>query len=429
MKKGLWIFVAMVSIFTLTTKHVFAQGNREIEEIKSQIEVITEEIEKLKLGAVAEPSFESFMGLGPAASKVYFVDKGLSIGGYGDITYENFLDSSKTDKGDTLRFIPYIGYKYSDRVIMNTEIEFEHAGIGNIGAKKPEVYIEFMYIDFLLNKKMNLRAGLFLIPSSRFNEYHEPVVFYGALKPDVEKNIIPTVWRELGIMAHGDLGGGLTYKAALVNGLRTDTMKTWIGDGRQRGAEANFNQMAGIIRLDYSGIKGLNIGGSLYTGKGEDNKGGDVRGDRRADFNLYLLEAQYQWGNAFLKGLYTLGDADGNDSFKAVSTSLTKEVYGWYLEGAYNILPHIHPESMMSFAPFVRYERYDLNKEVFTGTPDPKLDREVLTAGIDFKPHPQLVLKADYQIRDTDSDLPEGTGTDLDENKIDQFNMGIGFIF
>lgn len=84
---------------------------------------------------------------------------------------------------------------------------------------------------------------------------------------------------------------------------------------------------------------------------------------------------------------------------------------------------------MMSFAPFARYERYDLNKEVFTGTPDPKLDREVLTAGVDFKPHPQVVLKADYQLRDTDSDLPEGKGTGLDENKIDQFNMGIGFIF
>lgn len=429
MKKGLWIFVAMVSVFILTTNHVYAQADSEIEEIKSQIEVITEEIEKLKLGAVAEPSFESFMGLGPAASKVYFVDKGLSIGGYGDITYENFLDSSKTDRGDTVRFIPYIGYKFSDRVIMNTEIEFEHAAIKDIKTRSPEVYIEFMYIDFLLNKKMNLRPGLVLIPSSRFNEYHEPVVFYGALKPDVERNIIPTVWRELGIMAHGDLGGGLTYKTALVNGIRTDTMKTWIGDGRQRGAEANFNKLAGIIRLDYSGIKGLNIGVSLYTGKGEDKKGAEERGAQRADFNLYVLEAQYQRGNAFLKGLYALGDADGNDSFKAVSSSLAKEVYGWYLEGAYNMLPHISPESMMSFAPFARYERYDLNKEVLTGTPDPKLDREVLTAGIDFKPHPQVVLKADYQLRDTDSDLPEGKGTGLDENKIDQFNMGIGFIF
>ena len=52
-------------------------------EVKKQIQVLTEEIEKLKLGGVAEPKYESFGGLGPAASKVYGLGKGLSIGGYG----------------------------------------------------------------------------------------------------------------------------------------------------------------------------------------------------------------------------------------------------------------------------------------------------------------------------------------------------------
>src|SRR3989304_2668422 len=64
----------------------------ELHEMKRQIEILTEEIEKLKLGAVAEPEYESFMGLGPAASKVYAVDKGLSVGGYGEVIYEKHYD-------------------------------------------------------------------------------------------------------------------------------------------------------------------------------------------------------------------------------------------------------------------------------------------------------------------------------------------------
>jgi len=83
----------------------------------------------------------------------------------------------------------------------------------------------------------------------------------------------------------------------------------------------------------------------------------------------------------------------------------------------------------MSLTPFVRYESYDTHKEVFTGSPDPTLERTITTPGLGFKPHPNIVLKADYQWRTTASDLPEGKGTGLDENKIDQFNLGMGFIF
>jgi len=103
--------------------------SRELETIKAsdvdkKINAITEDIEKLKLGAVAEPKYESFMGLGPAASKVYGIDKGLSLGGYGEVVYSNYQDSTKKDFADALRFILYGGYKFNDWIIMNTELEF-----------------------------------------------------------------------------------------------------------------------------------------------------------------------------------------------------------------------------------------------------------------------------------------------------------------
>src|SRR4030067_2919340 len=70
------------------------EEENELHEMKRQIEILTEEIEKLKLGAVAEPEYESFMGLGPAASKVYAVEKGLSLGGYGGVVYATFKEAS-----------------------------------------------------------------------------------------------------------------------------------------------------------------------------------------------------------------------------------------------------------------------------------------------------------------------------------------------
>ncbi|MBZ0154629.1 MAG: porin [Alphaproteobacteria bacterium] len=382
--------------------------------------VLKEEMRKLRLDvAMPEIEYKSYAGLGPAASKIYYTPRGLSIGGYGEIVYSNYFHSSKTDKGDVYRFIPYFGYKFSDKILMNAEVEFEHGG--------NDISVEFVYLDFMLDPRFNIRPGLILVPISRTNEYHEPTVFYGTFRPDVESQVIPTTWRELGVMAYGDLGKGFSYKAALINGLKTDNISDWIRSGRQNGKESNYNKFAGVVRLDYSGVPGLVVGGSAYYGGAENKGGGSERGTEKANIGLYVLEAQYQTGNAFVKGLYAFGDASGNEAYEKAGRA--KQVYGWYAETGYNIFPHIRPESVMSLTPFARYERYNLNDEVFTGSPNESKDREVFTVGLDFKPHPQIVIKADYQMRDTESSLPEGKGTGFDENKINQFNVGLGFIF
>ena len=404
-----------------------------LKEKAQEAEVIKDEVRKLRLETlIPELAYKSYSGLGPAASKVYFVPKGLSIGGYGEVNYEIFRHSSKTNRGDALKFVPYFGYKFSDNILMNVELEIEHAGIKNISPRQPEVYIEFAYLDFLLHPKFNLRPGLILLPIDRINEYHEPTVYYGVLRPDVERTIIPTVWRELGIMAYGELMPGLSYKTALVNGLRTDTMSDWIGGGRQRGAEVNADKLAGIARLDYEPIRGLNLGASAYYGGGSDKGGAAEKGTQSAEFQLYVFESQYQWGDWWIKGLYSFGNASGNDAFKyqTASTNRAKSVYGWYVETAYNIMSFIKPDSLQSLSPYARYERYNLHDKVFAGkVPDKTKDRQVMTLGLEYKPHPQVVLKADYQVRDTNSSLPHGKGTGKDENKIDQVNLGIGFIF
>ncbi|MDP2683162.1 MAG: porin [Deltaproteobacteria bacterium] len=412
-------------------------GEEDIKEIKKQIEVLTEEMEKLKLGAVAEPKYESFMGLGPAASKIYSMEKGLSIGGYGEVRYSNYTDSTKTDIADVSRFVLYTGYKFNDWIIMNTELEFEHAGFEAGGTTTdpevvPEVFVEFTYLDFLLNPAFNLRPGLVLIPIGFLNEYHEPTVFHGVLRPDIEANIIPTTWREIGLMAHGQIGP-LKYNAALVNGLTgTPAGKNFIRELRQKGSKVNADAFATVVRINYEPVTGLLLGGTYYAGE-LDSDAGDAENKSgtsgmEGDVTLWEVHAQYRLAGLQLRGLFTSGEMDGNAALKA--TKVGKEVEGWYLEAAYDIMPLIKSDSEMAITPFVRYEDYNTHKEVFEGqTSDKTFDRTVTTIGLGFKPYPNVIVKADYQEKDTSSDLPSGKGTGKDENKIDQFNIGIGFIF
>ncbi|HAP67075.1 MAG TPA: hypothetical protein DCQ99_04565, partial [Nitrospinae bacterium] len=265
--------------------------------------------------------------------------------------------------------------------------------------------------------------------------YHEPTVYNGVSRPDVELNIIPSTWRDIGVMAYGSMGG-LKYDVALVNGTRANsfTNSTWIRSGRQQGAKVNADALASLVRINYEPLTDLLVGGTYYSGKADEGKGGDEdkSTDKEGTVNLWEVHGQYQLKGLQLRGLYARGSLDANDNFKT-DTSLKKvgkEVEGWYVETAYDIMSFIKSESEMSLSPFVRYEAYDTNKEVFNGqTRDKTLDRRVITAGMGFKPHPNVVIKADYQLKDTASSLSEGKGTNLDENKIDQFNLGVGFIF
>jgi hypothetical protein len=109
----------------------------QIAEIQRQLSVLAEELEKLRSGetevAISDQTRRS-LGLGPSAARVYSKEHGVSIAGYGETLYENF--NGKDDSGvlneefdqlDLLRAVFYFGYRFNDRILFNSEIEFEHA--------------------------------------------------------------------------------------------------------------------------------------------------------------------------------------------------------------------------------------------------------------------------------------------------------------
>ena len=71
-----------------------------IEELERKVEVLSDEVEKSLIERVVPDVPESQYGLGPAASKVYHIDKGLSIGGYGEARYSNQVSDGNDDRFD-----------------------------------------------------------------------------------------------------------------------------------------------------------------------------------------------------------------------------------------------------------------------------------------------------------------------------------------
>src|SRR5262249_28331206 len=128
-------------------------------EVERQIEVLAREIEELKLGEAAPPAAASsqtqvaHFGVGPAASKVYAAKTGVTIGGYGESLYQNFAaknqsgePSSQSDQATNLRAVVYLGYKFDDHFILNSELEYENAVVAS--DKNGEASVEFAYIDY-----------------------------------------------------------------------------------------------------------------------------------------------------------------------------------------------------------------------------------------------------------------------------------------
>jgi hypothetical protein len=68
-----------------------------------------------------------------------------------------------------------------------------------------ELELEQAYVDFLLSRRFNVRAGMLLMPIGLINERHEPPVFYGVERPFVDTVIVPTTWFEVGAGVHGEL--------------------------------------------------------------------------------------------------------------------------------------------------------------------------------------------------------------------------------
>lgn len=392
------------------------------EALEAKIDVLARELAELREQmAIPETDAEltGAFGLGPAASKVYGVSQGISVGGYGEFYFAAPLEDTDvtgaTNVADFYRFITYFGYKFSDDIVMNTEIEFEHGG--------DEVSVEFAYLDFLLDPHFNVRAGNLLVPMGFLNRMHEPAFYRGNFRPEIERRILPSTWHEMGIGAHGILTEGLRYDAYLLNGLDASSFDAkGIRGGRQGAGEVMWEDVAGVVAVQYEHPSRSTLSGSFFYGGAD--QGQLMFGSEKVDVTHWIGEVhgELRWRQAAVRGLFVVSENDDAGDLSLLNgVTIPQRQIGWYLEASYDVAPQLlGPATGWQISPWVRYEDMDLQDEVADGfVADPTLAQQLLTVGLDLKPQPNVVLKLDYV----------HTSNDADTATSDEVRVGAGFVY
>ena len=427
-----------------------SSGDARLDEIEEKVEVLTEEVGRLEsiFAVPEEVALESFSGLGPAASKVYKRDQGLSIGGYGEVRLRSFVnqeDDNQNDVFDALRAVLYVGYKFNDKWVVNSELEFEHGGSGGGGS----VSTEFLTVDYLWRDEVNFRAGVLLVPMGFVNEIHEPNFFFGAERPEVERQILPSTWRENGAGVFGTVADRVTYRFYVINGFDgSGFSNSGLRGGRQKASRALSDDFAFVGRVDVDLLPGWLVGGSVYVGQSgqEQNFTSAIDGSTRdlpdAFTTIYEVHTQYKGHGLSLRGLFTEayideaaslsrsidlgfsdvgpgGGAPGVRGFTAGSTAgIANRMRGGYAEIGYDVLP-LFTETKATLEPYFRYEYYNTQDDVSGGySEDKSKEIDLYVAGLQFKPIPQVVFKVDYRHFDP-----------TDGDKADQVQALVGYVF
>lgn len=393
-----------------------------VQALAEQLTVVQAELAKLKAQQAQQAQQTAVPASTSATAMTNDTASPLSFFGYGELNYSRPRDNTADTTADLARFILGVGYRFDDRTRLVSELEIEHA---IASSEDPgEIEVEQAYIEHQITNNIYAKAGLFLIPSGLLNENHEPTRYYGVFRNFVETAIIPTTWREGGLAVQGNTESGLRWDLGVSTGFdlskwdatSTEGLEEPLGSIHQELAQARGKDLSVFGALNYTGVPGLRVGASVFTGgasQGQDGFDG-------AHITLWEGHARWTPGAFDLSGLYAHGHISNtqqiNTTLVGNPTLIPENFFGWYLQGAYRVFEH----GRYNLSPFVRYERFNTASDyaaLAAGlTPEALTDQKVWTTGLNLGFAPGVVLKADY-LWFRDSELS------------DRFDLGIGYQF
>ena len=169
--------------------------------------------------------------------------------------------------------------------------------------------------------------------------------------------------------------------------------------GRQKTSQADANDLASTGRIKWTGVAGVELAATVQyqqdMTQGEDPDAGHAW--------LFEAHADIQRGPYGLRALYTRWDLDG-DGPDAIGAD---EQEGFYIEPSYRITPN--------WGVFARYNQWDNQ----AGDSSTDSEFKQVNAGVNFWPHPDVVLKADVQQQDNEGNTKNDNG----------WNLGVGYQF
>jgi hypothetical protein len=338
--------------------------------------------------------------------------------------YMDFHFNKRTGEDGVLdfhRFVLLVTHRFTPRIRFVGELELEHAVVEGL-EEAGELELEQAYLDFLITREFNVRAGMVLVPLGIINERHEPPVFHGVERPLVDTVIIPTTWFDAGAGVHGELAGGWRYRAYVLTPLNALEFSAAEGirGGQQKGSEAAMRNAAVAGRFEYLGLRGLSAGAGFWTGQG------NVPGSTLATpVRLFEIDARYtvkrldfraQAATVSITNAGALNAALGR--LTGIDPNIASGLRGVYGEAAYRVWAG---GSARDLAAFVRYENFDTQHRMPQGwLPLKQFDRDAWVTGLTYFPDPDIAVKLDYVHLRNQSGVVQSPSS---------FNVGLGWWF
>lgn len=355
-----------------------------------------------------------------------------TLGGYGELHYNDVTYNANGEEAagqlDFHRFILFAGYNFNDWISFRSELELEHTLIeaeDNGEAEGGEVALEQAYVDLRLKRQFGIRAGIMLVPVGIINPTHEPPTFNGVERPNVEKYLIPSTWRESGIGVYGNTSSGLSYEAYVMAGLAPNDISgsSGIRGARQSAFESSTANLAFTGRLDYNVNLNLKVGASYFVSslshEVDDGSAEKIESLDGALFNLVEGHLIYTVGRLEARGLLVYSSISEAEALNnAFGNAAGEAQLGGYGELAYDVLPTFAPGTEHQLFAFGRYESYDTQYRTAVIPDNEDFNRNEYTFGLTYKPAPRVAFKADYQFLQSAGD-----------KDIQQFNLGVGYNF
>jgi hypothetical protein len=195
----------------------------------------------------------------------------LSFFGYGEMNYSRPRNNASGATATLRRGVLGFAYRFDERTRMAAELEVENAVAS--ASDQGEVEFEQMYIEHDLSDSLSAKAGLFLMPVGYLNESHEPTRYFGVNRNLIETAIIPSTWRDGPGPARHHRGrpalgcrSGHEFRSGQMGRRQQRGRDSPLGAIHQEGQLAKARNAAVYGALNYNGLPGFNIGGSVFNG-------------------------------------------------------------------------------------------------------------------------------------------------------------------
>jgi len=400
-------------VFALAAMFTFSVSADEVSDLKDMMKELQARIDAVekKSDETAEIADAAVMAAEEGGTGWW---TNTSIGGYGEMHYENNKGSAAIDFH---RYVLFINHEFNDIISFNSEFELEHAiaGEGKVGEVELEqAYIEHKWSQFGLDNT-SAKYGVFLIPCGITNETHEPNTFYGVERNTVEKEICSNTRWEGGVqIKHVMPAQDITILAGIHSPLNTSNGD--IRGGRQKVGEATMNVPAYTAAIRYTGVyPGLELGYSFdYEPDMSANQLGPlIKGVMHAVHANYMPRLGYG-----MRSFYGVWDLEcpayigsGN---KCIQEGRDKQ-WGHFVEGSYRW--EVSSEYGQTMGVFLRRSNWDDKAGTkISGKTSNKISQTDF--GVNYWLTDNAVLKADWE-----------TQKQYGEASVQGFNLGMGYQF